>query len=198
MHGIIFSEMRKYVDTKLGSGAWNTVLSKAGLGAKIYLPIQDYPDSDVVALVGAASEVTGLSAAAILEDFGQFLAPALLGLYRTLVPADWKTLDLLENTEQTIHSVVRARNPGAKPAELQVVRQSPETAELVYSSQRRLCMVAKGIIRGIADHYKEEVVITETSCMHSGSEVCKMEVRVNAKSSRASAALAAAGAPAAR
>ena len=178
MHGIIFSELRKYVDTRLGSGAWNATLADAGLGNKMYLPIQDYPDGDVVALVAAASRTTGLSPQEILEDFGQFIAPALLGLYRTLVQPEWKTLDLLENTEQTIHSVVRARNPGAKTAELHAVRVSSDVVDLTYYSQRQLCSVAKGIVKGLASHYGEQVTINERECMHHGASACRMEVKV--------------------
>jgi hypothetical protein len=178
MHGFIFSELRKYADTKLGSGAWNRLLASAGLGTKLYLPIQEYPDSDAVALVGAAAQEAGASPIEVLEDFGYFLAPSLLGLYRTLVQPDWKTLDLLEHTEHTIHSVVRARNPGAKPANLQAVRLAPDMVDLVYSSQRKLCPVAKGIIRGMAAHYGESITINETACMHEGADACRMEVRV--------------------
>jgi hypothetical protein len=156
MHGFIFSELRKYADTRIGSGAWNRLLESAGLGSKLYLPIQEYPDADAVALVVAAARETGASQEEVLEDFGRFLAPSLLGLYRTLVNPEWKTLDLLEHTEHTIHSVVRARNPGAKPANLQAVRLSPDVVDLTYSSQRRLCPVAKGIIQGMAAHYGED------------------------------------------
>ena len=177
MHGFIFSELRKYTETKLGSGAWNRLLASAGLGNKLYLPIQEYPDSDAVALVTAASKETGIQAVDILEDFGRFIAPALLGMYRTLVRPEWKTLDLLENTEHTIHSVVRARNPGAKPAQLQAVRVSPEVVDLTYFSQRKLCPVAKGIIKGMAAHYGEDLTVTETACMHDGAEAGRMEVR---------------------
>lgn len=178
MHGIIFSELRKYADTKLGSGAWKTLLTTAGLGNKMYLPIQDYPDSDAVALVDAAASVTGLSQAEVMEDFGEFLAPSLLGLYRTLVQPEWKTLDLLEHTEQTIHNVVRARNPGARPAELQAVRTAPDLVDLTYTSKRRMCAVAKGILKGMATHFGERIAITETLCMHDGGAACQMEVRV--------------------
>jgi hypothetical protein len=178
MHGIIFSELRKYVDTTLGSGAWTATLADAGLANKLYLPIQEYPDSDVVALVSSASRTTGLAVPAILEDFGLFIAPALLGLYRTLVKPEWKTLDLLENTEQTIHSVVRARNPGAKPAELRAIRVAPDYVDLTYTSRRKLCPVAKGIVKGIAKHYGEKVTITEVECMHSGAAACRMDVRI--------------------
>ena len=180
MHGIIFSELRKYVDTTLGNGAWTATLADAGLANKLYLPIQEYPDTDVVALVTSASRTTGLPVPSILEDFGEFIAPALLGLYRTLVKPEWKTLDLLEHTEQTIHSVVRARNPGAKPAELSAVRVGPDLVDLTYFSQRKLCPVAKGIVRGMGKHFGEEITINEVACMHSGAPACRMEVRVAA------------------
>jgi hypothetical protein len=32
-------------------------------------------------------------------------------MYSHLIPAHWKTLDVIEKTEETIHNVVRAQNP---------------------------------------------------------------------------------------
>jgi hypothetical protein len=41
--------------------------------------VQEYPDAEIVAIVGgAASSITGLSESAVLEDFGEFIAPALI------------------------------------------------------------------------------------------------------------------------
>lgn len=178
MHGIIFAELRKYVDTKLGGSAWNKLLAEAGLKGRMYLPIQDYPDAEAVALVTTASTITGTPAPAILEDFGEFIAPSLLGMYRTLVQPEWKTLDVLQYTEDTIHKVVRARNPGARPAELSAERISPTELQLVYSSQRKLCPIARGIIKGLGNIFGEEVSVEETQCMHSGAPHCEMTVKV--------------------
>lgn len=178
MHGIIFAELRKYVDTKFGGSTWNTLLDGAGLKGKMYLPIQEYPDADVVALVTTASSATGMPVPAILEDFGEFIAPSLLGMYRTLVKPEWKTLDVLEFTESTIHTVVRSRNPGAKPAELKGVRVSPTELHLTYTSSRKLCPIAKGIIKGLGKHYKEQLTVTESQCMHRGASNCQMTIKV--------------------
>jgi hypothetical protein len=35
MHGVIFAELRKYVDTKLGRDVWDDLLKEAGLGGVI-------------------------------------------------------------------------------------------------------------------------------------------------------------------
>lgn len=178
MHGIIFTELRKYVDEKLGGSAWNDLLGAAGLKGRMYLPIQEYPDAEAVTLVTTAASITGLDAGVILEDFGGFIAPSLLGMYRTLVQPDWRTLDVLEFTEGTIHKVVRSANPGAKPPELKAVRISPTELHLTYGSQRKLCFVAKGIIRGLAAHFEEEIELEESQCMHAGAETCEFVVQV--------------------
>jgi predicted hydrocarbon binding protein len=178
VHGFIFSEIREFVSSALGPAAWGTLLKKAGLGSRNYERFLEYPDAEAVALVTTASEVTGQPPAAILESFGRFLGPHLLKVYRPLIDPGWKTLDFLENTEQTIHEVVRARNRQAKPPALRWERTSPEEAVLTYRSPRKMCPLAKGITMGVAEAYGEAVDIDETTCMHRGDAACTMRVRV--------------------
>src|SRR5688572_17449069 len=115
MYGIVFTELKRYVGTKLGAEAWYGLLAQAGLEHKVFMSFQVYPDADIGALVRTASAMTGLSATAILEDFGAFIAPNLIMMYPSLVHPRWKTLELIENTEQVMHTVVRKNNPGATP-----------------------------------------------------------------------------------
>lgn len=177
MHGVIFAELKKYVDAKLGGDRWNALLRESGFPGKIYLPSQHYSDEEAVALVTAASRLTGTSAARILEDFGEFIVPDLVAMYRTLIRSDWKTLDLIEHTEETIHRVVRIQQPGARPPELKCVRTSPDEVVVTYASPRKMCGVAKGIARGVAKHFKETVTISETSCMLKGGDHCRISVK---------------------
>jgi hypothetical protein len=79
----------------------------------------------LVALVVAATKATGLKADAILEDFGEFIAPDLISMFRASIKPEWRTLELLEHTEETIHKAVRLRNPGATPPELVAPAQGP-------------------------------------------------------------------------
>jgi predicted hydrocarbon binding protein len=177
VHGIIFAELRRYVDSKLGPDAWGKLVKEAGTARKLYMPIQEYPDQEAAALVGAASKITGKPAAEILEDFGQFITPTLLGMYSSLVKREWKTLDLIENAEKTIHTVVRTKNPGAHPPELNCERKSPNEVILLYSSRRRMCAVAKGIAKGLGKHYNERIVVSESTCMHGGSPNCTISIK---------------------
>lgn len=176
MHGIIFGEMKKLVDKELGGDSWRELLKDAGLGAKVYMPVTEYPDEEAMALVNAIAKRTGMEQRAVLELFGEFIAPDLLSLYRHMVKPDWRTLELLQNTEETIHRVVRLRNPGARPPELRTDREGEEVL-ITYSSARRMCGVAVGIVRGLAAHYGETIEIKELSCMLEGAGACRLLVR---------------------
>ena len=124
MHGLVFSELKKFVDHRLGPAAWNELLASAGLGNKFYMATQEYPDTEVVALVTAASHKTKIPANDLLEAFGEFITPSLLRMFGHLAKPSWRTLEFIENAEEAIHSVVRINNPGAKPPRLHVTRYS--------------------------------------------------------------------------
>jgi len=177
MHGVIFMELRKYVDTKLGRDVWDDLLKEAGLGGKLYLATWSYPDEEAVAIVTAIAKRRGQSIPAILEDFGEFIAPTLLHMYRALIPSEWRTLDVIENTEHVIHRVVRIRQPGATPPQLVAHRSSPKEVVITYTSRRKMCGLAKGIAKGIARQYNEPITITELSCMLRGDSACVISVK---------------------
>lgn len=179
MHGVIFSELRKYVEQRHGGEeTWKSLLRDAGLGSRIYLSIGAYPDAEAVALVSAASAATGVPARRVLEDFGEFIAPDLIAMYRALVRPEWRTLEFLEKTEETIHRVVRLKDPAAAPPEIRCERTAADEAVVRYASARRMCGVAVGIIRGVAAHYGDAVRIDEPHCMLRGDPECEIRVRV--------------------
>ncbi|MBI4743958.1 MAG: heme NO-binding domain-containing protein [Actinobacteria bacterium] len=182
MHGIIFTELKKYVDTKLGENVWDNILKEIGLKTKthmpMYMPIRLYPDEEAVAIVTSVSKIMGRSVPAVLEDFGEFIVPTLLKMYQMLVEPEWRTLDVVENTEAAIHKVVRSNIQGAEPPRLICHRVSSTEIGITYNSARKMCGVAKGIIRGLANQYNERIAIAESSCMLEGKSACEISVRL--------------------
>ncbi|HEV8361190.1 MAG TPA: heme NO-binding domain-containing protein [Candidatus Thermoplasmatota archaeon] len=178
MHGIVFVELKKYVVARLGPDTWNQLLDHAGLPGKAYLPREVYPDAEAGKLVASASQLTGKPAGDILEDFGDFIAPDLLAMYGAQVNPAWKTLEVLEHTEETIHRMVRTKQEGASPPELRAERVGPDEVLVRYASPRRMCSLAKGIARGLGRHYQQVVVVREPKCMHKGDPECTIYVRV--------------------
>jgi heme-NO-binding protein len=100
MHGIVFSELQKFVVSKHAHAGWKAVTEKAGLAHKVYLAAGQYPDSEIVSLVTAASAITGQEPSQIVEAFGEFIAPALLKMYGHLLKPTWKSLDVIEQRRE--------------------------------------------------------------------------------------------------
>ena len=178
MLGVIFFFLQGHMERRLGVSSWSRVITLANLPAKAYSPVAEYPDSEAMALMAAASQLAGLPLADFLEEFGEALTPDLLAMHPGLVQPEWKTLDLVMNAEELIHAVVRRRNPVAKPPVLKCARYSDDEVQLVYASPRKLCHIAKGIVRGVARHYQEEVSINDQACMEAGDPFCAIQIKL--------------------
>jgi hypothetical protein len=120
--------------------------------------------------------MTGTPVPVLLEQFGEFIVPDLLDMYRPMLEPGWRTLDILEHTESAIHNVVRMRNPGAAPPRLHFRRMGPDQVRLSYSSERKMCQVARGIMNGVAKEFGESIRIEETACLHRGAPSCEMAI----------------------
>jgi Haem-NO-binding len=177
MHRIVFGELKQYIAARLGPSAWQELLAGAAIGPKLYLAIDEYPDQELGAILQAASTRTALSTTAILQDFGDFIGPHLMRMYRMYILPEWKTLDVIEHTEERIHKMVRLQHRGARPPYLSTTRRSENEIVIHYASPRRLCAFAKGIATGIARNYGETIAITELTCMHQGAATCEILLR---------------------
>lgn len=189
MHGLIFVELRKYVESKYDHETWELLLEKAGLQHHMYLGSAVYPDGDALALVNIACQMTGLSAGVVLEDFALFMVPDLIEQYKFLVKPDWGLLEFLENTEEMIHKIMRFHQ-GATPPRLAVERVAGDKAIIRYSSARRLCPLLKGMVKGSAKYYCEEVTLLESKCMLQGDPECTISVQVDSVKPQADAGAA--------
>lgn len=177
MHGLIFFYLQKFADVAAaGSTSWKGIRSSVTTSAGKFLPSSTYPDADAVAILSTIADTTGRPLPAILEEFGHYLAPHLVKVAGPVVDPAWRTLDLIEHTEAIIHAMVRTTTPGAAPPVLETVRQSPDELHLVYSSARRLCPLAVGLMRGIAAHYGETIRIDEPSCLLRGDPFCSFVI----------------------
>jgi predicted hydrocarbon binding protein len=178
MQGIMFIELSRFIDDRVGSGEWERTLRAAGLSERTYTPSSPGSDEEFVALVTRVARSAGEPLQTLLEAFGEFIAPDLLGgFYGLLVDNEWDLFDFLEHTEGSIHTVVRARDPAANPPRLRTVRARPDEIFILYDSPRRMCSVAKGIIRGASDHFDEPIEIRESRCMLAGAARCEITVR---------------------
>ena len=178
MHGLILSELKRFAEAGNGNGAWPQLLREAGLSGRTYVAGETYPDSELTAIVGATARHRGADVQSVLEQFGEFVAPTLMTVYKPYIKPEWKTLDMLEHTENNIHRAVRLRDPLAVPPRLQVRRVSPTEVVVIYESERKLCALAKGIARGVSKYYGERIEINELTCMLKGKPTCTIAIKL--------------------
>ena len=180
MHGLIGNQLRAYTVSHYGRAMWikgvqatGALLPEGSLGLD-----RNYPDEAVIAVVAWLATAAGTSVPALLEDFGAFLAAALLRVYSPLLRSEWRTLDVIEHAEEHIHTAVRLRDPEAVPPYLQARRRSRTEVEVVYTSPRQLCALAEGIVRGLAEHYDEQITVNQPECMHRGDGRCVLSIQL--------------------
>ena len=155
MHGTILTLLKRYVQTQYDHSTWVKLMELSGLDKVAFDHKTVYPDDHMYALVGHAAEMTGLSADELREKFGEYLVPDLMYMYQRLLKPGWKTLDMLEHTELTMHKQVRQEHTENSPPVLEVSRLGPNELMIDYVSPRRMGGLAVSIVRGLATYYDE-------------------------------------------
>jgi hypothetical protein len=155
MHGTSLTLLKRYVQTQYDHSTWVKLMELSGLDKMEFDHKTVYPDEHIYALVGHAARITGLSAGELHEKFGEYLVPDLMYMYQRLLKPEWKTLDMLEHTELTMHKQVRHEHVDNSPPVLEVSRLGPNELMIDYVSPRRMGGLAVGIVRGVAAYYDE-------------------------------------------
>lgn len=176
MHGSICCIVKKFVDTNHGETAWEAILDRAGLGGLVLSPIGDYPDEAVIALLGAACELLNCDLDDLLQRLGHYAAPELISFAGNMLHPDWRSFEVLANVETLIHRTVRIQNPTAVPANIQAFRLGDDQMQVVYSSRRNLCPLARGILEGMGDYFSEDLTVREVTCTRQGHPFCTFDV----------------------
>ena len=177
MNGIVFIEIGKFAQSRLGEQSWREVMRLAGVPSRIYYRVADYPDEEASALLTALATALNEPPGDVLENIGEFIATDLLRMARYWIKPDWKTLDLIANTEATIHETLRAEGSRTDPPRLRCERTADDEVVVTYDSARKLCRLARGIVAGVARHYAQKVSILEPSCMLKGDAACRLIVK---------------------
>ena|SRR5688572_4051296 len=176
MHGFIFIEFDKFVLDHVQYTEWQQALKTNDIDNSSFSPTEIYEDDKMVQMLHLAAEVTRKSPEKLLELFGAFLAPDLMKVYRAYIDPNWKTLDVLENAETTIHVAVRKSTAGASPPILKVKRLSPRDVVIEYVSGRNMPELGVGLIKGLGTYFNENLEVKLEKIPEEGKSI--MTVRL--------------------
>lgn len=174
MHGIVHKTLKEHVQENVDAVSWDEVVNWAELEPKLYLPVSHYPDEEATAVFEALAAMTGETEAAVQRAFGRSLGPELLNTFKAHVRDDWRTREVLLALE-TVYDRVGAQD---EESDLPEVATGADDGAVVvtYRSERALCSVARGVVLGIADHYDDDVEVSESTCTREGDDRCTLRV----------------------
>ena len=175
MKGVVFNLLEEFVRGAHGEDAWDAVLDRARVDGA-YTSLGNYPDRDLGALVGAASERLGQPPPVIVRAFGRAALPMLAVKYPGFFTPFPSTRPFLLALNDIIHPEVNKLYAGADTPEFEFDVSSEDVLVMRYASPRRLCEFAQGLIEGAAVHYREAVTIDEPQCMHRGDACCELRI----------------------
>ncbi|MED5440239.1 MAG: heme NO-binding domain-containing protein [Pseudomonadota bacterium] len=177
MKGVVFDILRDMIEEKFGLEGWNQLLEKAGSHG-MYLSSESYDDSEMVALLGAASEMTGQDIPTLLRTFGEFMVTEFYARFPVFFENSNGLIDFLKSVDQIVHGGVLKFYPDANLPSFSYEEDGGHTLTMIYRSQRKLCHLAEGLISGSANHFKEQVTIQQPQCMHHGEGACHIVITV--------------------
>ena len=179
MKGIIFNLVEEVVTEAYGADTWDSLLDDAALDGS-YTSLGSYPDTDLFALVGAASKSLGVSPDQVVRTLGEGAIPLLAERFPEFFEPHAGTRTFLLTLNDIIHAEVRKLYPDADLPEFDFDTSAADGLTLGYRSGRQLCQLAEGFITGSARHFGETAIIDQPECMHRGDGQCLIHCRFTA------------------
>lgn len=172
MKGVLFNVVEDVVTDVMSADVWDEVIDASGASGA-YTSLGNYPDAELVGIVGGVADAAALSVDDTLRLAGQrgfdHLARRNPGLIEEY--AGWR--DVLLALDDIIHPEVMKIYPGAAVPRFTVVDDGDELV-IDYSSARALCALADGLIVGCGAHYGATVTVTHDACVHRGDDACRL------------------------
>ncbi len=172
--GILFNLLEDVLGEAFGPEAWDQLLCAADVRG-VYAALGTYPDAEFFAIIDATAGLTGRTRDAVLLDFGEAAFPRMVDRYPNFLTGVDDARTFLLSLNRIMTTEVRKLYAGAGCPQFRFAI-APRRLRIGYTSPRRMCALAQGLIRGVAHHFQEEVDVSHPECMHRGDAACRVDV----------------------
>lgn len=176
MKGVVFNMLEEAVIREFGPDTWDDLLDASGLAGS-YTSLGNYDDAEIVALVGAAAKALNLTNSQVLRWFGEKAMPIMKERYGVFFEKHNSSKSFVLSVNSMIHPEVRKLYSGASCPFFHFREAADGSVTMDYDSERRMCDLADGFVRGAAGLYCEEVDVVHQACMNHGDAKCVLEMR---------------------
>ena len=172
MKGVVFVEFLEMVEAEFSADLADDIIDDCELpSGGAYTTVGTYDHSEMVSLVGALSQRTGMPAPDLIRAFGEYLFERFHVHHNDFFDGINDSLDFLERIEDVIHVQVRKLYPNAELPRFEIERPDPDHLRMVYRSDRHMGDLAEGLIRQCIAHYGTPVTVERHDLDDSGGRV---------------------------
>lgn len=179
MKGVVFTEFLEMVEDQMGLEMVDNIIDDSNVPNEgAYTAVGYYPTGELTSMVDALSKRTGLGVPALLEHFGNHFFGSLVRMYPIFFTGDHGLIDFLGSIHDYIHVEVKKLYPDSKPPSLIVEYRDEHRIDLLYHSPRAMGALARGLLKGAAEHFDRSMELVEDWRKEDGTEIM-FSVRVN-------------------
>ena len=160
MKGVVFTEFLEMVEDRFSADMVDDIIDDAKLphdGA--YTAVGTYPHEEIVAMVVALSERSGIAADQLLKVFGEHLFGRFVKGYPSFFDGATDAFTFLSGIENIIHVEVLKLYPDAQLPRFDVEHHDSKRLVLLYDSRRHFEDLADGLMRGCIAHFGGGIAI---------------------------------------
>ncbi|OCQ22147.1 hypothetical protein A7985_10180 [Pseudoalteromonas luteoviolacea] len=160
MKGHIFMLLEDFISEVAGDEVLYEALEECSFdSSKGFVRTENYPDEQLVELVNIVVGKMGISISEAHFSFGQWLYPKLSNLLPSQFTQYPHPAHVLKQLDDLHHVELKKLYPDAQPPAFQYNVTGPYTAQLIYTSPRRLFDLVKGVLAGMSSYYAVNIEV---------------------------------------
>lgn len=176
MKGVVFVALGEMIQDKFGHRIWNEIIVESNLESEgIYTTAESYKDEEAIKLLNTISYKLKKKKSDVLKLFGIFL----IKYFQNKMPHFFlnKNFDsFLDSIGSVVHLEIKKLSPENTPPQINTLRIDNKTTHVFYKSNRKLCALAIGLIKGASHIFNENIEVGHLKCMHEGHEECELVI----------------------
>jgi len=179
MKGFIFTNFIDFVETTHGLEMVDEMITNCDLPSEgIYSSFNSYDFDELVSLLTYVSKKTDVNPEILLEKFGAFVFPYLIGKHSYIIEHFDNALDLIAGIENHIHIEVKKLYNDADLPTFRVVEKTTKKLTIIYNSSKGLTYFAIGLIKETLNHFNVSGAVTIDKSFDAKNGV-KFDIELN-------------------
>ena len=168
MMGMVFSELMDMVEDKFSMDVLDSVLERAGVAGS-YTSVGYYDDEELVRIVVALSEESGIAVPDLLHAYGLHLFNRFVALYPDFFTPHSDAPSFLMGLESHVHTEVRKLYSNAKPPLFTFAEFENGDLHLEYNSERGFWKFAEGLLQSCLTYFGSNHELKEINDLSDGA-----------------------------